>query len=378
MRYLLALLSSTLALSGSADTSQVQVLPFGEFAARDGRPGPGKTWKLSDAQGRALAVKLNAIAAQTPLVIDYEHQTLQAEENGAPAPAAGFMTGFAWRDGQGLWATTEWTARAKGYITGGEYRYISPVLRYDPDTGDVVGLEMAALTNYPALLGMAAVEARLRAQLHPQEPTDMDLLKLLQALFNLPQATAEQMHSHITALKAKAEQDAATATAAAALKTALAQLKTDLGLPTEGDITAPLAALKTKLAGPTGGDGAAMEALRGMLATTQSELAALKTKDNDRELAELMAMAIPRKFSPAQRETLERLGKKDIAELRALVTGQPDLNTPLLDGQNGGKNPPPGDPNAELNATELGVCRAMGLTPEAYKKQKVAMAAANA
>ncbi|WP_089415345.1 phage protease [Vitreoscilla filiformis] len=377
MRYLLALLSSTLALSGSADTSQVQVLPFGEFAARDGRPGPGKTWKLTDAQGRALAAKLNATAAKTPLVIDYEHQTLQAEENGKPAPAAGWMKAFAWRDRQGLWATTDWTEAAKGYIAAREYLYISPVLRYDPATGDVVGLEMAALTNYPALLGMAAVEARLRAQLHPQEPTDMDLLKLLQALFNLPQATAEQMHSHITTLKAKAEQDAATATAAAALKTALTQLKTDLGLPTEGDITAPLAALKTKLNGGTG-DAAGMEALRGMLATTQSELATLKASAQQRELDELLAAAIPTKFVPAMRAALEKLGKTDIAQLRAMVEAQPAMNAPLLDGQNGGKSPPPGDPNAELNATELGVCRAMGLTPEAYKKQKVAMAAANA
>ena len=42
------------------DIAHVQLLPAGEFAAADGRPGPGRTWRLSDEQGRALADAIGA------------------------------------------------------------------------------------------------------------------------------------------------------------------------------------------------------------------------------------------------------------------------------------------------------------------------------
>ncbi|MGE1673773.1 phage protease [Pseudomonas aeruginosa] len=38
----------------------------------------------------------------------------------------------------------------KQYITDGEYRYFSPVFLFDPVTGDVLDLQMGALTNNPA------------------------------------------------------------------------------------------------------------------------------------------------------------------------------------------------------------------------------------
>ena len=130
MRFYTALLAATLALS-SAASGQAQLLPFGEFAARDGRPGPGKTWKLTDAAGRALAAQLSTTAAKTPVVIDYEHQTLLAATNGRPAPAAGWITSATWRDGQGLFATVQWTAAARAAIDAREYQYISPVITSD-------------------------------------------------------------------------------------------------------------------------------------------------------------------------------------------------------------------------------------------------------
>ena len=48
-RLLIALLSASLSLTAAA---VVQLLPSGQFSARDGRPGPGKSWTLTDAQGR--------------------------------------------------------------------------------------------------------------------------------------------------------------------------------------------------------------------------------------------------------------------------------------------------------------------------------------
>jgi phage I-like protein len=375
MALLTALLSATLALTGSA--GKVQVIPAGEFAARDGRPGPGQKWRLSDAQGQQLATHLNGIAALTPLVIDYEHQTYLAEENGLPAPAAGFMTRFEWRSAAGLWADVDWTVRAKGYIDAGEYRFFSPVLQYDPDTGRVVGIENGALTNHPALLGMAAVQARLRAAAATEtplplphttaqkEPLSMELLEVLRALFALPTATAEQLHTHVATLKAKAETDAAAVAAAGA---ELVKLKATLGLPTEGDCGTALAVLKAKA-----DKGETAEPTLVLLRSVQTELATLRTQVNEKELTELVEAAIPTKFVPAMREQLLAIGRKDLAQLKTLVAAAP-ANTALTQGQSGGKAPPAADPAAPLTEAELAMCRACGVSPEDFKKQKKAMA----
>lgn len=139
-----------------------QLLPAGEFSARDGRPGPGKTWKLNDLQGMQLAAKLNSVAALSPISIDYEHQSIHAIQNGQPAPAAGYMTSFEWRTGLGLFAKVAWTKRALEFIRNGEYRYISPVILFD-QTGQVTGLHNAALVSTPALVNMAPVQAQAAA-----------------------------------------------------------------------------------------------------------------------------------------------------------------------------------------------------------------------
>ncbi|NUZ08939.1 phage protease [Piscinibacter koreensis] len=155
-----ALLATALALAANGEA---QLLPAGEFKARDGRPGKDLTWKLDDTGGVKLAVRLNGTAASTPIVIDYEHQTMLAPENGKPAPAAGWITHVEWRVGQGLFSRVDWTAAARQRIAAKEYRFISPVIEYDRATGQITGLHNAALTNFPALLGMQPVVAQLRA-----------------------------------------------------------------------------------------------------------------------------------------------------------------------------------------------------------------------
>lgn len=148
----------------SAANGVAQLLPAGDFSGRDGRPGAGRKWRVDDVQGRALAAQMNVTAARTPIVIDYDHQTLNAGSNGAKAPAAGWIHGVEWRDGRGLFARVEWTPAAKAHIEAGEYRYISPVIFYDKQTLVVTGVAMASLVNLPALLGMdAATTAALDA-----------------------------------------------------------------------------------------------------------------------------------------------------------------------------------------------------------------------
>lgn len=149
---------------------RIQLFPAGSFAARDGRPGnmrdvAAKAWRMTEED--SIAVIAEWKARKTRTVVDYEHQTLNAEVNGMPAPAAGWITNLVFDVHAGLFADVEWTARAKNFIKNGEYRYISPVFGFDPKTGAVTSLHSAALTNNPALDGM--MEAAARENNQPQE-----------------------------------------------------------------------------------------------------------------------------------------------------------------------------------------------------------------
>ena len=127
---------------------RIQLIPAGEFRANDGRPVDAPFWRLSPQRAAALVAELNARPVR--LMVDYEHQTLFTAQNGQPNPASGWLSGFEWVDGKGLYAEVQWTAAAKERIAGGEYRYISPVFQYTP-AGDILSLLPPALTNTPAL-----------------------------------------------------------------------------------------------------------------------------------------------------------------------------------------------------------------------------------
>lgn len=147
-----AVAACSLALTAS---NELQLLPAGIFSARDGRPTDAPGWHIDSTLAHALVE-----AAQQrgpPYVIDCEHQTLLARQNGLPAPAAGWFNTVEWREGVGMFATdVQWTDRAKAMIAANEYRYISPVVGYDK-TGAVTALYMAAITNNPAIDGMEEV-----------------------------------------------------------------------------------------------------------------------------------------------------------------------------------------------------------------------------
>lgn len=150
--------ASLTALEGQAPSS-FRLMPAGTFKAKDGRPYGLQGWNLSDAAAWAIVGK--AQRQQDRFLIDYDHATLNS--NGTRAPAAGWFSRLEWRPGDGLYAVgVEWTAAAQAAIQAKEYRYISPVLTYDPKTGNVTGLLMAAIVNYPAIDGLTdlAVAAR--------------------------------------------------------------------------------------------------------------------------------------------------------------------------------------------------------------------------
>jgi hypothetical protein len=150
--------SAALSFQVDANKNRVQLLPAGSFRARDGRPAGVYAWRIDREIAQRVIERFRA--AKNPRVIDYEHQTLNSAENGQPAPAAGWFTGLEWVDGVGLFAVgVIWTERAKAMIRSNEYRYISPVFRFDKHTGEVLEIINAALTNVPALDGMLELAA---------------------------------------------------------------------------------------------------------------------------------------------------------------------------------------------------------------------------
>ena len=355
MRLLTALLTATLPLAADAGDGPVQLLPAGEFTARDGRPGVDKKWRVSDAQGTALAAQMTAIAQQTPIVIDYEHQTLHKEKNGQPAPAAGWIKGATWLSGKGLVSDVDWNDRARASISAKEYRYISPVITWDEDSGVITGVHLAALTNYPALLGMDAVVAALNTQLHQQEP-NMTLLAALLTAIGLPAATTEEAAlASVSALKATAD--------AARTRPALsAALTTALGLQAGADETAALTAL-TALKTAGGANGEVLQ----LVTALQGQVAALTAQANEGGLVQLVDQAVADgKFAPALRDTLLDMGRKDRAALSTLIGKA--VAIPGLQGQSGGQERGAPTGQAALAADAEAMRLGFGLTPEQWTR----------
>ena len=327
--------------------AEIQLLPAGRFAARDGRPFIADGWKLD--ASIAQAVIAQAATRQTPFVIDYEHQTLLSEKNGLPAPAAGWFKTLEWRDGDGLYATdVEWTEKARAMIEAKEYLYLSPVFSYDPQTGVVLQLKHAALTNVPALDGMAEVAvmsayaARFSDQHIERKDYSMnELLKNLLASIGLAETTTE----------------ADALAAVAALKT-----RADLVAPLESQV----AALKT--ASPDPAKFVAVETMTAL----RDEVAALRTKLNGQELDGVIAEALKAgKILPAQEAWARELGGKDLASLKTYIAGAPVI----LPGtsQTGGKGAADGGGKA-LSAEQQAVCKQLGLAEEEFLKSLSASA----
>lgn len=349
MRLLTALLASTFAIAADG---WVQLLPAGDFAARDGRPGPGKKWKLNDLQGEKLAADFNQVARATPVLIDYDHQTLYLQQHGQKAPAAGWMNTAEWRKGQGLFAKVEWTAAAAEHITKGEYLYVSPVLAFDKDTFEVRAVTMAALVNYPAVLGMSPALAHLATQFHQEQDTMNPILAALLAGLGLQEtATQEQATSALAALIALRDKPPVPAALATALQ-----------LQAGADEAAALAAI-TALSAPDTASTAAMAAM-------QAQIAALSTQLNADKLTATVDDAIKaNKLLPAQRDWALGLGRKDMAALSGYLASAPVI---ALHGQSGGSGA--GGASTQTDALAGDVAKAFGLTPEQFAKGAAAKA----
>jgi len=299
MKHAIALAACSFAPSA---TGEMQLLPAGKFSARDGRPHDAECWLINSAIAKQLIADIDAL--KNPLVVDYEHQTMLAADNGQPAPAAGWFKSVRWEEGVGLFAEVEWTERAIAHIDAGEYKYISPVIAYDKATGAIKKIINAALTNSPAIDGMEAVTARLTAELYPQETLTMDIDELLERvryLLNLPtlatpEEVAAELQKAVDLIKA-GENDAVAANTLGIV-----------GLTTAR--TAEVVALKAE-----------METATAALKAAQDELSSIKTAALAQEVDGLITAALTEhKIAPAQKDAMVELGKKDLALLKSILS----------------------------------------------------------
>lgn len=120
---------------------RVQLIPAGAVLGRDGRQ-----WVLDDPQ----AVVNRFVEQGADLPVDIEHSTELRAPRGEPAPAAGWVHRLEVIDGA-IWGAVNWNETGRGLVGGQQYRYLSPVILYNPGDGSIRGLTSVALTNRPNL-----------------------------------------------------------------------------------------------------------------------------------------------------------------------------------------------------------------------------------
>lgn len=337
-------------------TGRIQIFPLGTFVARDGRPATtkgvtAKAWRLTEADAQALIKRWGQ--RKTPVVIDYEHQTHLSEKNGKPAPASGWITGLELTPA-GVFASVEWTDRARALIRAKEYRYISPVFAYDKDTGVVLELLSVGLTNNPALDGMQSAQAKTVGG-HP----NMDkMLAMLRKLLGLPDAADEAactaalaalpQENLLALLKSKDDALTATQTALAAAKATPPDTAQYVSMATFTAVQTESAQLRAKVA--------ELEGAQSVAALSTEIDAALK---DGRLAASVKDWAID-------------MAKTNPDTLRAFLKAAPPI--PALAGQQSAANGQPGDGAglAALTAEDKYVCAQLGMSETEYLKAKEA------
>lgn len=160
---LLAAINSSITSAESSDGT-VKLLPVGAIAGADGR-----SWKNSDPE----AVIQRTQERGVDLPVDIEHSSELKAPNGDPAPAQGWIkpSELIVDDGY-IAAKIDWNSESNP-VANREYRYLSPVFLFDPETSEVIALKSIGLTNRPNLPELGALN-------HENEKPNMDeILKLL-------------------------------------------------------------------------------------------------------------------------------------------------------------------------------------------------------
>lgn len=315
---------------------EVHLLPDGYSYSDDGR-------QLKFYINPEIASRVVALAEkrERDTVIDYEHQTLVADVTGIQAPAAGWFRTLAYREGEGLFITdARWTAKAKAYIEAEEYRYVSVVALHNPDTGEVYRVLHASLTNEPAMDGLNELEKRAAAKFEINDQPDEED----------PPMNEEQLK--LLGLKKDATEEEVTA----ALKAKLGELD---------GATEQVAALKGQLE-QAGNPDPSKYVPVAVVEELKIDLAALKATQTEGEVEQIVALAMQEgKLLKAQEQWAKDLGKSDLAALKAYVESAQSIAA-LKGNQTDSTKPPEEGEEIKLTDTQIGICKATGVSQEQY------------
>ena len=320
----------------------VHLLPSGTFAGRDGR-GP---WSCDPA---TVIARTKQYCGSLSIPVDYDHQIERAAENGQPAPASGWITDLEARE-DGIWGRAEWTAKGRQHLEAREYRYISPVFFHDKKNGAILALESAALTNVPNLAGLKALAAS--EGIGPTQGDDMSL-QTISTLLGVENAGAP-VESAVRALLRDHEN----------LKTMCAALSGTLQSPdaTPEGLLKAAQAVAAKAAAPDIAKFVPVETYNAVA----TELAAAK----EAQSAVLVKEALENgKITPAQEGWAKATASRDPEGFKAFLATAPDMRPGGGDAGAAGaaaKTTPPGKDKGILDATDKEMCRALGISEEAF------------
>ncbi|WP_118882925.1 phage protease [Neisseria meningitidis] len=334
----------------------IKIVPKGQFAPVDGRTDTGVAhWTMTADLARQIIAAFDA--GQTDLVVDYEHATLKAAETGQQNPAAGWISKYVWDDDRGLMGEVKWTQRAKDMIDSGEYRYLSPVLEYDT-LGNVRGLHSVALTNSPALDGMALAALSRQNSINPKQETSMNK----EALIKLLGLAADADDKAIEAALAEAQEKLGGKTLAEALAEALAEHKNEPqgGEGGKGDAGKP----EDNPQGGNAEDGEVAE-LKAQVAALSKKVIAMEVGGTSDGL--IRAALSDGRLLPHQEASARQLAAKDPEAFKNLMEGSLKLAA-LSKTQTGGKGAQGGEP--ALTPEEIEVAKQLGISAADYQKAK--------
>ncbi|WP_429165372.1 phage protease [Aeromonas dhakensis] len=356
-----------------------QLLPVGPFKARDGRPFDVASghWQLDGQIAAALIARAKALGQD--ILIDYDHQTLKTDQNGQPAPAAGWYNAdeIEWREGQGLFIKPRWTERAAALVAAKEYRFLSAVFPYDAQ-GRPLELRMTAITNDPGVVGMQALAALSALPASSLMSTQPGLL----ATSSHVTQQEKSMNEHLIALLGKlgiqpsadgqftAEQGTAALAALDTLQ-AIAKKAPELEAALTAERTS-LAALKATVAT---GQGGQIDLAKYVPVETYNalvtEVATLSAKVETTDAATLLKEARTQgKVVAAEEEYLTAYAaQKGVAALKALLEPRPAIAA-LAASQTTQVTLPDRAENAVLSADDKYAADQLGISYEEFAKAK--------
>lgn len=276
------------------------------------------------------------------LVIDYEHQTL----TGGKAPAAGWI-GDLEKTEKGLVAKVNyWTDAAADLLQKREYRYFSPTFLMSGK--EVTALHSVALTNHPAMHGVAALAAKDTAIINqPENPGKTKGNNMTKTELALRKLLGD------TALALSDETDGQTAARIEALAEELPELREKKNIAEE---------VKKLLGVPeTAGKDEILAALKAELEKAEKLEADAEEAKKDLVLSDALAK---NKITAAEKTVLAKL---DLATLNDLVKAKPE-NAAVP----GAPLPEPDKKKeaAALTDEEKKIALTMGLTEEEFANAK--------